>query len=161
MDSPIEEIVPEFIIVKLFQGPSPSPILIDCPAPPVAFIIVPKFSKVPPVPLSAEVWGKSTTLADVTVDLRVPRLVIVGFIAPLAFIATCVAVSIVPVSVFVTVAFVVSFISTPLCPVLLLIVPELVIVTEVESSAKMAKPSAVIVPEFSTVTFSASLRNIA
>ena len=62
---------------------------------------------------------------------------------------------------FVITAFVVSFISTAFCPVLLIIVPELVIVTDVESSAKIALPSAEIVPEFSIVIFSASLRNIA
>ena len=39
--SPTEEIVPEFIILKLFQGGEPLPTLIDCPAPPVEFIIVP------------------------------------------------------------------------------------------------------------------------
>ena len=155
----MDEIVPELIIFKLFHGPSPSPTLIDCPAPPVAFIIVPVFVRVPPVPVSPPFWGKSTTLDDATVDLRVPWLVIVGLIAPFASIATWVAVSIVPVAVFVITAFVVSFISTAFCPVLLEIVPEFVIVTDVESSAKIAQPSAEIVPEFSIVIFWAFLRN--
>ena len=78
IDSPTDEIVPEFIIVKLSHVAVPSPTLIPWPLVPVEFIIVPWFSKVPPVPVPA-VWGKSTTLAWLTVDLIEPLFIRVGF----------------------------------------------------------------------------------